>query len=106
MFMMSRGRHAPAGHGSGKFVADSIALRIPRVDERESCSRVTVVGVISLALAASDRMPTELWKYGAVRKPPCHQVLYSVFVSTPRYPAVSNSARPLFPMCLTHMLSA
>jgi hypothetical protein len=74
MFMMSRGRHVPAGHGSGKLVDDSVAFRMPRVDERASCSRLTVVGVINLALAASERMPIELWKYGAVRKPPCHQV--------------------------------
>src|SRR2546429_4431548 len=38
--MMSCGCQVPPGHGSGKLVVASIALRIPRVPERESCSRV------------------------------------------------------------------
>ena len=49
-----------AGHGSGKFVIASVALRMPREVARASCSGVTVFGVMSLALAASDRMPIEL----------------------------------------------
>ena len=35
---MSRGRHSPAGHGSGKFVDDSVALRMPRVLDLAGCS--------------------------------------------------------------------
>jgi len=58
--MMSRGRHSPAGHGSGKFVLDSVALRMPRVLDLASCSFVTVDGVIKRALAASERIPIEL----------------------------------------------
>jgi hypothetical protein len=33
---------------------------MPRVVALVNCSRVTVTGVISLALAASERMPIEL----------------------------------------------
>jgi len=58
--MMSFGRHVPPGQGSGKLVVDSEALLIPRVLDLDSCSAVTLVGVISLALAASDKMPIEL----------------------------------------------
>jgi hypothetical protein len=60
--MMSRGRHCPPGQGSGKFVAGCKAEGIPRAVARSSCARVMVVGVISRALAASERMPIELWK--------------------------------------------
>ena len=34
--MMLRGRQVEAGHGSGKFVVASVALRIPRVLDRAS----------------------------------------------------------------------
>ena len=51
--MISRGCHGPPGQGLGKFVADSIALRNPRVVDLASCSRLTVLGLISRALAAS-----------------------------------------------------
>ncbi len=59
---MSRGCHWPPGQGSGKFVAACKAEGMPRADERASASRETWTGDISRALAASERMPMELWK--------------------------------------------
>ena len=50
----------PAWPGIGKVCARFKAFRKPRRLARFSCSLVTVVGVINLALAASERIPIEL----------------------------------------------
>ena len=60
MLIISRGCQRPPGQGSGKFVAGKTAELNPRVFDFASCSRVMLTGVISFALAASERMPIEL----------------------------------------------
>ena len=56
-----------------------------------------VTGDIRSALAASLKIPIELWKYGAERNPPCHHRSNVVFVATPAMFFACRSAAILYP---------
>jgi hypothetical protein len=51
-----------SGDGEERGAQAVLPEQRPRELPRASCSAVTVVGLISRALAASDRIPIELWK--------------------------------------------